>query len=423
MFCLAVFHFLASVRCLPRPARSDVKKVMTLLEVRYPGRNATEWRKTRNYLYHQRQLMLSQVRSVIDFLDEEKLPTVAIIQQSPRILRSNVSTKLQPTYRFLVSLFGEQTITALQKNPDLLLTSKIGYQTPDNLSLIELCLRNELNWSDDKIESLRNKNPAVFQQSASRFLGFLQALRVEYALNDHHISKLLLKHSTLSQLPLDALRDRLNAIGTANVKRFFEPANAGVLCQSAETIRQKVCIVGPAASTKHPPILGLSVLNLRSKLEFFDQLHPELAAAVLTKCPSVMSLRLESIQAKVSFLRETVWRNSTIETGIQLCSSPACLSISLEKNLRPTVEFFRATHYWNSSLITGRHLAASLFGRLIPRYHFNPDTTLSQLVMDSDADFCGGRYLDFKKSGRAKEVIDQARWKLWLETGLPMSDE
>lgn len=417
-----VLHFVSPGTCFPKPARSDVRKVMNLLETRYPNGNATEWHKTRNYLYSQKLLMVSQVRSVIDFLDGEKLPTESIIQSSPRILRSNVSTKLQPTYDFLVSLFGETTPMALQRNPDLLLTSKIGYQTRDNLGLIEMCLRNELQWSDETIETLRSKHPALFQQSVSRFLGLVQSLRVEFNVSDSLISKLLLKQPTLFQLSLDALKERLNATGSTSHRQFFEPANAGVLCQSAESIRQKVSIVGPLASAKHPPILGLSVENLRSKSQLFQRLHPNLATTVTNKCPSVMSLSIEAIQVKVSFLRETVWRNSTNETGIQLNSSPTCLSISLEKNLRPTVEFFRSTHYWNSSLITGRHLAASLYGRLLPRYHFNPRATLSQLVFDSDENFCGGKYLAFKNCGGAKNAIDQARWKLWLETGLPMTD-
>jgi mTERF len=238
-----------------------------------------------------------------------------------------------------------------------------------------------------------------------------------------------LKQPTLFQLSVAALQDRIAALDCIGERRdniLFEPANAGILCQSADSIRQKVMIVGAVAASKHPPVLGLSMENIRSKLEYFATLHPALASAILTKSPSVMSLKLESIQAKVTFLCQELWQNNTTETGVQLCQAPTCLSISLESNLRPTVAFFRTTQYWNdaSSVITGRHLAASLYGRLLPRYLFHPDTTLSPLVFDSDAAFCGGRYLEFRQSDAAQQAVEQARWKLWLETGvrIPMED-
>jgi hypothetical protein len=269
----------------------------------------------------------------------------------------------------------------------------------------------------------------------------------------------LLKQPTLFQLSIDALEERVAAVdfltrttttsaaartsgdGRQQQRRVvFAPANVGILCQSAESIRQKVTIVGSVAASKHPPILGLSLDNIRSKLEFFAALHPNLASAILTKSPSVMSLKLESIQAKVQFLRQELWRNSTVETGWQLSQAPTCLSISLESNLRPTVAFFRTTQYWNhnsnnnddyddddapvTTTITGRHLAASLYGRLLPRHLFHPNATLSQLVFDSDAAFGGGRYLEFRNSDAAKQAVDQARWQLWLETGvLPIQKE
>jgi hypothetical protein len=432
---------------------------MNVLEARYPNATAKEWKKVRNYLYkqkrrtddddgdqkeQQRQLLLlpSQVESVVDFLDSASLPTSMIIQQSPRILRSNVATKLRPTYEFLHSLLGgdDTCRRAIERNPDLLLTSQIGYQTPDNLGLIEFCLQTDLQWSDQSVATLRRRHPMLFQQSVSRFLTLLQHLRRHHGLSNEHISKLLLKQPTLFQLSIEALEERVAAVDfltrtttTGEQRRVvFAPANVGILCQSAESIRQKVTIVGSVAASKHPPILGLSLDNIRSKLDFFATLHPNLASAILTKSPSVMSLKLESIQAKVQFLQQELWRNSTIETGLQLSQAPTCLSISLESNLRPTVAFFRTTQYWNHNssnndddgdaapvtTITGRHLAASLYGRLLPRYLFRPNATLSQLVFDSDAAFGGGRYLEFRNSDVAKQAVDQARWQLWLETGV-----
>jgi len=131
---------------------------------------------------------------------------------------------------------------------------------------------------------------------------------------------------------------------------------------------------------------------------------------------------------------------------------PGILTLSLEGNLQPTMRFYNQTGYtsldedWNlitrsdgaPPIIRGRYIAASLFGRLLPRYHYDRKQTTSNsrrrrppppppppihvLVGCTDVDFCTQRnlnlqeYTEFrtKESSRLKFL---SQFDTWLQTG------
>ncbi|MGK3740539.1 MAG: hypothetical protein ACI90V_007389 [Bacillariaceae sp.] len=187
--------------------------------------------------------------------------------------------------------------------------------------------------------------------------------------------------------------------------------------------------------SSHPQILGLSLTNLKSKVEYFNSIGPFLAVRIAAKCPAIYSLNLEqNIIPTVDFLAN-IWGMTTNETTQQPSSTkeryisnnnrynsnsiflqnmlheyPNIITLSVEANIRPTMMFFNKTGYtllnenWElissdpiggnspqlgdnnnnnssqnievGSIITsgnrirGRYIAASLYNRLLPRWHF-----------------------------------------------------
>jgi hypothetical protein len=191
----------------------------------------------------------------------------------------------------------------------------------------------------------------------------------------------------------------------------------------------------------HPQLLGLSLKNLQSKVSYFqaiDTIHnnsnnnkrrrldanKSLASRILLRSPAVYSLSLnDNIIPTVDFLAK-IWgvtapnaqvvdgdsvvlsdeQKSTSSSSSEnnslstfLSEYPSILTLSLEGNLRPTVNFFNRTGYisldadWNAHLmdsattaskatkvqpspspppLRGRYIAASLFNRLLPRWHY-----------------------------------------------------
>ena len=177
----------------------------------------------------------------------------------------------------------------------------------------------------------------------------------------------------------------------------------------------------------HPQILALSLKNIRNKVEYFNSLdgssststsppsHLSLAGKIAARSPVVYSLSLQdNIIPTIEFLARvwgatptdtapstdsnepndksvstTTTTTTTLESatlGRMLGEYPAVLTLSLEGNIRPTMEFFNQTGYteldsdWRliesssstqlTRRIRGRYISASLFNRLLPRWHF-----------------------------------------------------
>ena len=235
---------------------------------------------------------------------------------------------------------------------------------------------------------------------------------------------------------------------------------------------------------RHAQILGLRKEHLQTKIEHFNALHPRLASRLLERTPAVYSLSWkDNLQPKIDFLAH-VWGVTTANhhrtaasidnsraannnnhdkmpaLSSLLYENPTILTLSLDGNLRPTVDFYNRTGYIDLDsnynlqdptqvgLLRGRYLAASLYNRLLPRWHFaqtvasstepnawgnddNPTSSgrqqvpLHLLVSGSDMAFCQAMdttveaYSAFKQETLPRlKFSDQ--FANWLKTGRPI---
>ncbi|GAX10209.1 hypothetical protein FisN_3Lh406 [Fistulifera solaris] len=393
----------------------------------------TKWSRLRNYLYRsQEKLTEDQVKNVLDFLLQhlEEKDAALVLQQSPRILRKNAKTSLEPTYQFLKELYGESLLSmALKRNPDLLLTRGAGYDG-GVLELVEVFLAEELALSQRQIATIKKDFPVLFQTPVSKLLStvYLFRTRMEHQTREQAtaaIAKLMLLHPQVFILSVESIEHRIEflvkdcGLDTDSVVR-----NAGFLLGLSieENLEPKLKLLLQyipnreklaTALKSHPQILGLAQDNLQAKVSYFDRIdadcfgtHPSfarddsLASRILMRATPVLSLSLKkNIIPKIDFLAK-VWgiddvaadarpriasldtspRSPRLSLSKQLRQYPSILSLSLEGNIRPTAEFYNRTNYieldsnwrlqpWSVSL-RGRDLAASLPNRLLPRWHF-----------------------------------------------------
>jgi hypothetical protein len=256
----------------------------------------------------------------------------------------------------------------------------------------------------------------------------------------------------------------------------------------------------------HPQILTLSMSNLQSKFQYFSEIEAlegstttspgsstvdttSLASRILSRCPAVYSLSLtDNIIPKIDLLSKA-WGVSALNGNsgdvYSLGASPKdttllshwlqefpnVLTLSLEGNIRPTLNFFNRTRYtiltedWElapgATRIPGRYMAASLYSRLLPRWHYclsqagvtAVDTTTSSsssdseeelsssdssspspvanapplhlLVQATDAAFCEklgleyNGYEDFRESAIPRLKFS-SQFDTWLKTGRPI---
>ena len=266
----------------------------------------------------------------------------------------------------------------------------------------------------------------------------------------------------------------------------------------------------------HAQLLGLSLANLQSKVSYFDsieescpksrasrgmlgnrQLTDSLASRMLIRSPTVFSLSLkDNIAPKVQFLaglwgvqspvydsksdkfvstaepeEDSSSPSITLSLAQHLRQYPSVLALSLEGNLRPTIEFYNRTGYisldceWklhpikddddddNWHILRGRDMAASLWSRLLPRWHFvattmehggddddddddddadikdpvtqKPLLPLHILVSANDNAFCEAMGLDIEtyrifKTEEIPRLKFSSQFNTWLKTGRPI---
>ena len=245
----------------------------------------------------------------------------------------------------------------------------------------------------------------------------------------------------------------------------------------------------------HPQLLGLSLTNLKSKVNYFHSIGPSLAVRIARKCPAIYSLNLDqNIIPTIEFLSR-VWgmksetnaskkkksksNNDNNNFVPMLHEYPNIITLSVETNLQPTMMFFNKTGYtllnenWELISITstptktgssrpkkpdivndkqiapirirGRYIAASLYNRLLPRWHYcrsgyaedkiSEDSAVSTfppvtpplhlLVMASDYGFCQAMdfelesFLSFKKEAIPRLKFS-SQFDTWLKTGKPI---
>jgi mTERF len=224
----------------------------------------------------------------------------------------------------------------------------------------------------------------------------------------------------------------------------------------------------------HPQILGLSLENLRAKIDYFNRIDQmdqgwdpkkvSLASRVLMKAPAVYSLSLHgNIIPTVQFLAR-IWGQRCLEEekrnltpldhlvgtsktenhsllGSLLRECPTILSMSLQGNIRPTVYFYALAGYillddndrlqslpdGTMTVIRGRYITASLFTRLLPRWHYCQQKSSSHTVFvapplyvlagATDEAFCSRFGYDISDFLKFKEIeIPRLKFSSQLES-------
>ena len=511
----------------------------SLSRISSPRTLQPEWYKLRNYLYQTNlsNLLLSQVESVISYLDsilESTELTNTVIQNTPRILRKSVKTQLMPTVEFLQSIYPKDLfLEAVERKPNLLVTSGVGYnaEAKNDSNDAEQYLLKELGFGEKIVAKLKKSTPVIFQFSVSEQIGPVveylvsilddkeratdagsAAVRVEAmaavgkmirsyptvlglsvetnlkpttkflwnrcGFDKNSMAKILKSYPEFLGLSLETnLRPKIDYLSNVLLQYRRDDLlpedeveeEYGLWLEDARSLLRS-CII------KHPPILGLSIDNLREKVAYFDALDcvvsvgaalrmmeegsigssshetttnserirgenkaaASLAGRILLAAPSAYSLSLRNniiptVECVAKFwgteinalidsdagdairdengclLKPLPSRSNVLST--QLCEYPVVLTLSVEGNLRPTIEFYNKTGYVRldsegrllsnkddtgskedsngSSTVRGRYLATSLFNRLLPRWHYfkkkteaNTTSTNSAAVLD-----------------------------------------
>lgn len=438
------------------------RKVWRLLEDRYGSNN--EWKRVRKYLYSTNKdiLTLTHIRQVLEFLDANFTPalTPEILRESPRLLKRSVNTQLQPTLDFLRGLYGEDVVvSAVKRNPGLLLTANIGYRG-DALNLMEQLLRDELQLNEKQLDSLKRSHPYTFQGSAAQVLSVvaffrdiitnaesLQEKGREQSADQINkvIAKVLVAHPQLFFLSVERnLRPKLDYLRTVMEDRALVkclvPGKASIFNLSInDNLRAKVELLQSRACdiSRHPPILALSVPNnLAPKIDYFDGIDPLVTERLFAKAPVVFSLSLEAtLIPRIDFLTKVWGQKQLIK---ELSQYPTLLTFSLERNLRPTIHFFTEVAGYAPQDIHARYVASSLYKRLLPRFYYflqnTPKTgphmrpSLYVLALASDRKYAAmvGRseheFKDYQASAEAS-LRFQHQWKQWLQYGTPIDME
>lgn len=511
-------------------------------------------------------LTIPQVLKVLHFLNET-FPDDwdlqrSIVWHSPRILSKPVGTRLVPTVEFLQSLYpGPLFVHAVRRNSDLLLTVGTGYQATSDLELVPVFLRDDLQLTPAHIRRLQTNAPALFQVSMVQLLsvvGFLRTVLLDVAgaataapqqsqgdggdaipsiessavearqkRATEIIGQLILSHPNIFQLSVSEnlqpslqyfqtrlqlkdtelaalLNRRCGSILGLSIQQNLAPTLellSGLLLSSSSSSFSRDCL--RKAVLAHPPILGLSLGNLRAKIAYFDSIdamassssssnsnqnRPSLASRVLMRSPTVFSLSLcDNIAPTVEFLaqiwgtqappppnsgssvrpmaavekeerikldsKQTKPPTTTIPLVTLLSEYPSILTLSLEGNIQPTVNFYVRSGYLSldqsgvrqhvgddyhgsrgTTLVRGRYLAASLFSRLLPRWHYYcqqkqqevaPPPPIHVLAGTTDESFCEKCGLEYALYAAFKEeavprLKFSSQFDTWLHTGRPI---
>jgi hypothetical protein len=383
------------------------------------------WKRTKRYIYHAttstNTLSVDQVESVLRILDmfHNEIAT-SILQSVPRILRKDPQTHLKPTVSFLNEIYGELFDEAMRRNPNLLLTSGLGYNSKrktnsddvhNDLSLEDLLVHQQL-LSCAQIEKLKVSHPLLFQLSVTKVQSNVEFLLHTLGGSSSIVSRLIRANPNILSLSTSNLKSKIAFLRTCGFESDVElvqilkkfPGLLGLsleqnLKPTTDMIRRVVeqYESNPNSATNllykslslHPNLLALSPQNFEDKTKYFDSFcecdhyTPSLSARILVTVPSVFSLSLSNnIQLKIDYFR-MLWRTTGDESASNNISKylyeyPNVLSLSLEGNIQPTVNFYNRTGYISlddsgqnkpSTMLPPRYIATSL-SRLLSRWNF-----------------------------------------------------
>ena len=352
-------------------------------------------------------------------------------KSNPSIFQFSVEEQIRPVADYLVFLFAanpDRDITQAQLAEARKSAGKVIKSCPN---VVGLSVDSNLMPKIDFIKArcgLDQKGVVKILDAYPELLGLSLSLNIQPTID--YLSNVLLDCSA-RDMPDDAVEE-----------------DFAMWMEDAKVLLRK-CI------SRHPQIFGLSKQNLCTKVAYFDKIDSimsvdvalavmakggskgqagnekagdhdgnkveSLAARILLSAPSTYSLSLENnIIPKVACLAklwgtnlkaavdwdETVTEKIRDENGCllkpllpksnilsaSLCEYPPVLTLSMEANLLPTIDFYNRTGYVHldnegravpkqvhneengntsdTSTIRARYLATSLFNRLLPRWHY-----------------------------------------------------
>ena len=309
-----------------------------------------------------------------------------ILQTSPRILSQyhSIESRLRPTLELLHDLYGKMADSngveggmiyeAIWRNTNLLLVRGVGYgggwekrnNTENDLDIEQYLV--ELGISSSNIAKLKKGHPTLFQASLEQkvkpMVQFLQKLlgyNPTGPISNQHrkqISRIITNHPMLVHLDVETnLKPKCYFIKSFcgmddhDIATIFS-SSPGLLGLSLEsnlrpTLQFLYDTLKPNAEQrnitkaitnkneeenpiallrkcvlKHPQILGLSLSNIRNKIEYFNEIDSigskdpvatkhkrkegTLATRILLGAPSVYSLSLCNIAEKIEYLA-AIW--------------------------------------------------------------------------------------------------------------------
>jgi len=396
---------------------------------------------------------------------------------------------------------------AMEQNPKLLLARGVGYSqrtNQDDKQVIDAL--NAAGLSSTAVQKLKRSAPYVFgisiQKIQSVLTFLIELLDSDSAssrgstLNKHQktVAGIISSHPYLLNLSVEKnLQPRVAFLQTAcqmnitDVAKMVRASKGTILNLAIEEnlqptlayLKETLAVENTSQMDAlrkclllHPQVLTLSLSNLRRKVDYFSGLEERekrrrgldqessnsssLASRILRRCPTVYSLSLkDNIIPKVEILSRAwgVEFESTVSLSKLLREFPNILTSSLEGNIFPTLNFFNRTGYtrltddWEwvegSARIPGRYLGASLYNRLLPRWHYclsqgsedqgvdgesliptNPPS-LNMLVLANDAKFCESLALDLKnyvdfKENAIPRLKFSSQFDTWVKTGRPI---
>lgn len=449
-----------------------------------------------------------------DVLQQDRGLLASVIRTNPRILRFSVERYLRPTALFLKKLYGNDLfLEAVRRNPGLLLSRGMGCDAPEeSIVAVENYFVDFLGVRQLDLKVLKDDAPWLFrlslssvQSSVTFFQGVLHHNGKSEDTNRRTIGKLLKLYPTLFNISAEkGLAPKVDflvqecGLSRGDVASLLKGHRAAVFCLSVEDslepsvefIKELLASSGPEATTQrlrkcivaHPDILHLSKQNVMEKVSYFELIDsmcpskPEtsLASRVAIRSPSVYSLSLQdNIIPKIEFLCK-IWGVEAPTDGDEgrsvadesedsmynkrsflatlLSEYPTILTMSLEANIQPTINFYNRTGFtkldenWDlcrndsitsfAPLVRARYIASSLFQRLLPRWHYylaNKNRCGRKLKMlplhilagSDDEKFCsflGVAVQDFKKfkMEAVPRLKFSSQFDTWLKTGRPI---
>lgn len=335
-----------------------VRDIMMLIESRYGS--DVDWQRTKMYVYRAKNLSVSSVTQVLDFLDSflSAQVVLALLKHSPRVLNKPVQSYLKPTAEFLMELWGPELFEhAMERRPQLLLTSGVGYNQQNTLLVegrkqqnVEEVLTETIDLPVKELQQLKREDPSVFGLRAEKVkevLEYLNKILEPTAKGKPILRKMVVGYPSVLHLSVETnleprvkfLTEKLQLTPQELAKIIQTGAILGLSIDAnlRPTLKylQEDLLLGENLKKcilSHPQLLALSLANIQGKSQFFRSIGPSLAPRIARRCPAIFSLNLDTNIAPTLDFLSRVWGCRWDDAAMEawLAEYPNVLTLSIE---------------------------------------------------------------------------------------------